>query len=117
VLLSEITKFIQKLAPAIVNKEDNASGLQYGSRLPDRNMRNVVITITPTLTALNYAIKKKSSLIITYFPLIEGKLLHLNYPDHYRKRILGKIKKNNDNFIKYDQKNQKNQGKYLKSSL
>ena len=84
-LLSEIIKSLQKYAPMESPVKNGVNGLQVGSKIKDKTIKRVLITITPTLKALQDAIKMKCSLIISYYPLVENPINCFNDSDFIKK--------------------------------
>jgi len=59
-----------KIAPKSLGFTDDIYGIQFGSKLEDRNIKRVMVTLDPSLDAIAEAVKQKISLIISYRGLI-----------------------------------------------
>lgn len=84
-LLSEIIKSLQEYAPVGLEFENDVIGLQVGSKLRDKTIKRVLITIAPTLNVLQYACQLKCTLIISYYPLVEDPTNRFNDSDFIKK--------------------------------
>lgn len=71
--LNEITDFMEEnVSPKCFHLFGQINGIQFGSKLKDRLIKRVLITIAPTLASLREAMKKKINLVISYYPLGAG---------------------------------------------
>jgi len=73
-----ITLLEKKLSPKLFKLDSEVYGIQYGISDPKRVIKKVLLTLNLSLEAINYAIKKKVSLIISYMGLISDPIDKFN---------------------------------------
>ena len=66
--LSEITKYLEEIAPLRFQEDYDNSGLIYGD--PDMSISGAIIALDATVDVINEAIEKKYNLVITHHPII-----------------------------------------------
>ncbi|MHA1292644.1 MAG: Nif3-like dinuclear metal center hexameric protein [Promethearchaeota archaeon] len=77
--LYEITSLLKKnISPKIYSLNSDAYGIQFGNQSKQRVIRKIMLTVDLNLNALQFAIKNKINLIITYYGLIIKPVLMFN---------------------------------------
>ncbi|RKX60064.1 MAG: Nif3-like dinuclear metal center hexameric protein [Thermodesulfobacteriota bacterium] len=67
VSVKEIWEFLENLAPSQIAESQDNIGLQIGCY--SDKIKGILLSVDPSLKAINYAIKNKLNLIITHHPL------------------------------------------------
>ncbi len=81
VLLSEFIEFLERIAPPQLALPDDLVGMQIGgyrrTELDKKTLRCVVVSLEPSLAAVQYAADVKAQLMITHHPLFYKNLKDL----------------------------------------
>lgn len=70
----EIINYFKKVAKTYANSSDEYHGFQAKLR-HIKNVKAVLFTISPSLDAIKFSIKKRISLIISYYPLMPKEIM------------------------------------------
>lgn len=68
VRLGELTRFLEQLAPPALAEEWDRSGLAVGD--PDQRIHRVLVSLDPTVQAVDEAIRQRCDLLLTHHPLL-----------------------------------------------
>jgi dinuclear metal center YbgI/SA1388 family protein len=79
-LLSQIVKKLEEIAPANLGLSRDVYGLQFGSKLKmdKRPINKVLIALDPTKLAIAEAVKVKANLMITHHGLVHHPVMEFN---------------------------------------
>lgn len=85
-LLKEIVNLMEnKLSPKSYSLRPDIYGIQYGDCHENKIIKKVMITTDLSLEAINYAVKKKANLIISFHGLIEKPIIK------FKKSLVNKL--------------------------
>ena len=87
--LSEITTYLETVAPLAYQESYDNAGLLVGN--PDKEVKQALITLDVTEAILDEAIQTKSDLIIAHHPLIFGGLKKLNGKNEVERCVIKAI--------------------------
>ncbi|MGQ7870074.1 Nif3-like dinuclear metal center hexameric protein [Sunxiuqinia sp. sy24] len=91
-ILSEITTYLESVAPLAYQESYDNAGLLVGD--PDKEVKQALITLDVTEEVLDEAIASKSDLIIAHHPLIFGGLKKLNGKNEVERCVIKAIQNN-----------------------
>lgn len=90
--ISEITNYIESIAPLVYQESYDNSGVQVGSK--DVEVTGVLLTIDVTEEVIDEAIEKKANLVIAHHPLIFSGIKRLTGKTYVERAIIKAIKNN-----------------------
>ncbi len=86
-MLKEILE--TEIAPSQNGLTDDLYGLQFGSKLEDKNLRKIIICLDPSKEVIKTAIKKEIHFIISHHGLFHRSKLYMNDDIIDRLKLLG----------------------------
>lgn len=91
-LLTEITQYLEKLAPLQLQESYDNSGLLVGN--PDMEINGILISLDMTEEVMAEALEKKCNLIVSHHPLIFKGLKKITDETAIERMVIGAIKNN-----------------------
>lgn len=88
----DILKILEEIAPSVLSEEWDNPGLQVGD--PCLGVKNIMLALDPTLSALRHAMEMDAQILLTHHPLIFKPLFKIN-KENYPANIVFEAIKNN----------------------
>lgn len=88
--VSDITEYLEQLAPAAYQESYDNSGLLVGS--PDKEIKAVLVSLDVTEEVIDEAVEKGAGLIVSHHPIIFGGLKRLNGNNYVERCVIKAIR-------------------------